>query len=34
MLHKRGNKIMNVVWITGLTCPAVFSAVTQNHFFA
>ena len=34
MLHKRGIKIMNVVEITGLNYPAVFSAVTQNHVFA
>ena len=34
MLHKKGIKIMNVVEMTGLTYPAVFSAVTQNHVFA
>lgn len=34
MLHKKGIKIMNVVEMTGLTFPAVFSAVTQNHVFA
>ena len=33
MLHKKGIKIMNVVEMTGLTYPAVFSAVTQNHVF-
>ena len=34
MMHKRGIKITNVVEMTGLNHPAVFSAVTQNHVFA
>ena len=34
ILHKKGIKIMNVVEMTGLTYPAAFSAVTQNHVFA
>ena len=31
MLHKRGIEIVNVVEITGLNYPAVFSAVTEKH---